>query len=241
MAAGDARRALRILEIAVLSVEENTPITPEIIEESAQQKLLRHDRSGDAHYDLASALIKSIRGSDPDSALYWMARMIAGGEDPRFIARRLVIAAAEDIGNADPQALIIAQAAADAVAFIGLPEGRIPLAQAAIYLALAPKSNSTISSIDAALEDVRSEATLPVPKPLRDAHYPGAKALGHGTEYQNPHRSPEGFLPDAGGGVGRQYYEPVRRGREIELAERLDEIRRRRAEQSGRDLDAAEE
>jgi putative ATPase len=173
-------------------------------------------------------LIKSIRGSDPDAAIYWMARMLAAGEEPRFVARRLVIAAAEDIGNADPQALILAQSAASAVEFIGMPEGRIILAQACTYLALAPKSNASYVAIDAALDDVRISRLLPVPIHLRDRHYKGAARLGHGDGYQYPHEAKDGWIPQDYLGVDRAYYEPVERGHEAVMKQRLDELRERR-------------
>src|SRR5207253_165339 len=150
-------------------------------------KAIQYDAAGDEHYDAASALIKSMRGSDPDAAVYWLARMLEAGEDPRFLARRIVIAAAEDVGTADPMALVVAAAAAQVTEFVGLPECRIPLAQAATYIALAPKSNAAIKAIDAALEDVRTRRVLPVPVHLRDAHYPGATRLGHGEGYQYAH------------------------------------------------------
>ncbi|MFO1042891.1 MAG: replication-associated recombination protein A [Planctomycetaceae bacterium] len=226
---GDARRALTALEIGVLSLPDGVrTLDLATAEESIQRKQIRYDADGDEHYDAASALIKSIRGSDPDAALYWMARMLAAGEDPRFLARRIVIAAAEDIGNADPQGLILAQAAAHATEFIGLPECRIPLAQAVTYLALAPKSNASYVAIDAAMEDVRNQRTLPVPVHLRDRHYQGAKRLGHGDGYQYPHAADEGWVAQDYLGVNARYYEPVDRGFEAELKQRLEELRNRR-------------
>jgi putative ATPase len=173
-------------------------------------------------------LIKSMRGSDPDAAVYWLARMLEAGEDPRFIARRIVIAAAEDVGNADPRALVVAQSAAAASEFIGLPECRIPLAQAALYVATAPKSNASIMAIDSALADVREHRVLPVPNHLRDAHYGGAKRLGHGAGYQYAHDAAEGWVDQDYLGVERTYYEPVDRGYEAEIARRLSELRSRR-------------
>ncbi len=226
---GDARRALTALEIGVLSLPDGVrTLDLATAEESIQRKQIRYDADGDEHYDAASALIKSIRGSDPDAALYWMARMLAAGEDPRFLARRIVIAAAEDIGNADPQGLILAQAAAHATEFIGLPECRIPLAQAVTYLALAAKSNASYVAIDAAMDDVRSQRTLPVPVHLRDRHYQGAKRLGHGDGYQYPHAADEGWVAQDYLGVNARYYEPVDRGFEAELKQRLEELRNRR-------------
>lgn len=226
---GDARRALTALEVAALSLTgASKTLDLATAEESIQRKQIRYDADGDEHYDAASALIKSIRGSDPDAALYWMARMLAAGEDPRFLARRIVIAAAEDIGNADPQGLILAQAAAHATEFIGLPECRIPLAQAVTYLALAPKSNAAYVAIDAAMDDVRTQRTLPVPVHLRDRHYSGAKRLGHGEGYEYPHSSDEGWVAQDYLGVDARYYEPVDRGFEVELKRRLEDFRARR-------------
>jgi putative ATPase len=226
---GDARRALNALEVGVLSLPPcQTSFDLAVAEESLGKKAIRYDNQGDEHYDVASAFIKSIRGSDPDAAIYWLARMLEAGEDPRFIARRIVIAAAEDIGNADPQALVIAQAAAHAVEFIGLPEGRIPLAQAVAYLALAPKSNAAILAIDAAQEDVRERRLVSVPQHLRDRHYAGAARLGHGEGYQYPHDAPEGWVDQDYLGVDKSYYHPVARGFEAELARRLEEWRARR-------------
>ncbi|MGQ0633632.1 MAG: replication-associated recombination protein A [Planctomycetaceae bacterium] len=226
---GDARRALSALEIGVLSlVGTERPFDLAVAEESIQKKIIQYDATGDEHYDAASALIKSMRGSDPDASVYWLARMLEAGEDPRFLARRIVIAAAEDVGNADPQALLVAQAAAQATEFIGLPECRIPLAQAVTYIALAPKSNAAILAIDAALEDVRTRRVLPVPQFLRDAHYPGAARLGHGAGYHYPHDHPDGFVPAEYLGVEKSYYQPVNRGAEAELARRLAELKARR-------------
>lgn len=233
---GDARRALSALEIGVLSLTggEKT-LDLATAEESIQKKQIRYDADGDDHYDAASAMIKSIRGSDPDAALYWMARMLAAGEDPRFLARRIVISAAEDIGNADPQGLILAQAAAAATEFIGLPECRIPLAQAITYLALAPKSNAAYVAIDAAMDDVRTQRTVPVPVHLRDRHYAGAKRLGHGDGYDYPHGHAEGWVAQDYLGVDARYYEPVERGFEAELKRRLDDFRARRSMPAGGD------
>lgn len=227
---GDVRRALTALEVAVLSLPESRRTLDLAMAEAALgKKAIRYDNLGDEHYDAASALIKSMRGSDPDAAIYWLARMLEAGEDPRFIARRLVIAAAEDIGNADPRALMIAQAAADAVAFIGMPEGRIPLAQAVTYLALAPKSNAAYAAINAAMEDVRTQRLVPVPRHLRDAAYPGAARLGHGQGYVNPHTTPEGWVDQDYLGVDVEYYRPTLRGHEAELARRLADLRARKA------------
>ena len=231
---GDARRALSALEIGVLSLESNKTILDlAAAEESIQKKQIRYDADGDDHYDAASALIKSIRGSDPDAAIYWMARMLEAGEEPRFVARRLVISASEDIGNADPQGLILAQSAAAATEFIGMPECRIILAQAATYLALAPKSNASYLAIDAAMDDVRNARLLPVPIQLRDGHYKGAQRLGHGEGYEYPHDAKEGWVPQDYLGVDRNYYEPVERGAEIEMKRRLNDLRQRRRESMG--------
>ncbi|WP_292703010.1 replication-associated recombination protein A [Microbacterium sp. 69-10] len=232
LASGDARRALTGLEAAAavaLSRGGEAEITADDVAQAVDRALLRYDRQGDEHYDVISAFIKSIRGSDPDAAVHYLARMIEAGEDPRFIARRLVISAAEDIGLADPQALSIATAAADAVAFIGMPEGRIPLAEATIYLATTAKSNAAYLAIDAAIADVRGGGFGRVPIHLRDAHYAGAKRLGHGKGYRYPHDSDAGilaqqYLPDEL--VGRHYYEPKNLGAERDVSARLERIRR---------------
>jgi putative ATPase len=232
---GDARRALTALEVGVLSTEERpVRFTRQVAEESIQRKALDYDATGDAHYDVTSAFIKSMRGSDPDAAVYWLARMLEAGEDPRFIARRIVILASEDIGNADPQALIVAAAALQAVEFVGLPECQLPLAQAATYLATAPKSNAATVAIGRAREDVRSGRTLAVPKHLRDAHYQGAEQFGHGAGYEYSHNSPEGWTPQAYLPEERRYYEPVDRGHEAVIRGRLEEWRQRRAESAGK-------
>ena len=204
-------------------------VTADAVAASIDRALLRYDRNGDEHYDVISAFIKSIRGSDPDAAIHYLARMIEAGEDPRFIARRLMVHAAEDIGMADPQALPIAVAAAEATQLIGLPEARIPLAEATIYLATAPKSNAVISAIDGAISDVRKGGFGRVPIHLRDGHYPGAKRLGHGKGYKYPHSDPLGVvrqqhLPDEL--ADRVYYHPGDHGNERAVAERLEKIRR---------------
>ena len=221
---GDARRALTALEIAVLSQAdrlekgETVEIDLETAAESIQRKAIRYDPHGDNHYDSISAMIKSIRGSDADAAVYWLARMLEGGEDPRFVARRIVISAAEDVGNADPQGLVLAQAAADATQLIGMPECRLPLAQAVIYLACAPKSNASAKAIWAACEDVREGRTIPVPKPLRSSGYAGAKRLGSGEGYRYPHDEANGAAEQEYLGVDKVYYIPTDHGAEVLLA-----------------------
>jgi putative ATPase len=232
---GDARRALSALEVGVLSSRERPlKFTRELAQESVQRKAIEYDRQGDAHYDAASALIKSIRGSDPDAALYWLARMLEAGEEVRFLARRIVIAASEDIGNADPHALPLAIAAMQACEFVGLPECQLPLAQAVTYLACAPKSNAATVGIGEARKDVVEGRLLPVPVHLKDGHYPGAKRLGHGEGYQYSHDAPEGVASQDYLGVEREYYRPVPRGFELELGERLKEIRARLKEAKGK-------
>jgi putative ATPase len=224
---GDARRALSALEIAVLSCRSQTGgVTRLIAVESLGNRLGGYDASGDDHYDLASALIKSIRGSDVDASLYWLARMLEGGEDIRFLCRRLVILASEDIGNADPQALPLAVAAMQACEFVGLPECQLTLSQAVAYLALAPKSNAATTAIEMARKDVRERNLVPVPKHLRDAHYGGAKHLGHGRDYQYSHDAPGGVAAQDYLGVDRTYYQPTDRGFETELQTRLSQIKR---------------
>lgn len=223
---GDARRALSSLEVAVLSTRERPlQLTRTLAEDSVQKKAIEYDGSGDAHYDAASALIKSIRGSDPDAGLYWLARMIEAGEDVRFLCRRLIILASEDVGNADPAALPLAIAAMQACEYVGLPECRLALSQAVSYLACAPKSNASTLAIDEAINDVRSNRLIPVPRHLRDAHYGGAKQLGHGEGYQYSHNSADGVAAQDYLGVEKEYYRPVERGFEQELAERLKFIR----------------
>ncbi len=237
LASGDARRALTGLEAAAavatapdrLTEDETATVTDDDVAQAVDRALLRYDRQGDEHYDVISAFIKSIRGSDVDAAVHYLARMIEAGEDPRFIARRLVISASEDIGLADPQALVIATAAADAVAFIGMPEGRIPLAEATVYLATTAKSNAAYLAIDAAIADIRAGGFGRVPVHLRDAHYPGAKRLGHGKGYRYPHDNdagivPQQYLPDEL--RGRRYYQPKALGAEREVQARLERIRR---------------
>jgi len=229
---GDARRALTALEVAVLSQLQargsgTGPLVIDlaVAEESIQRKAIVYDGTGDEHYDAASALIKSMRGSDPDAAVYWLARMLEAGEDPRFIARRVAICAAEDVGNADPQALVVANAAAQVTMLVGMPECELPLSQAVIYVATAPKSNASATAIWTARKDVREGRTIPVPKHLRDAHYKGAAKLGHGDGYKYAHSNPEGFVEQDYLGTDKTYYRPTDRGYEARIAAYLARIR----------------
>lgn len=225
---GDARRALSVLEIAVLSsTDRPIALSVDLIRDSMQQKTIQYDGSGDEHYDISSALIKSIRGSDPDAALYWLARMLEAGEDIRYICRRLVILASEDVGNADPQALGLAVAAAQACELVGLPECQLTLSQAVIYLACAEKSNSATRAIAAARNEVREGQLIPVPIHLRDTHYSGAKQLGHGSGYVYAHDEPDAIAAQDYLGVERIFYEPTHRGWEGPVAERIATIRER--------------
>jgi putative ATPase len=230
---GDARRALSALEIGVMS-SDTRPLEfhRELAEQSVQRKAVSYDGTGDSHYDAASALIKSLRGSDPDAALYWLARMLEGGEDVRFLCRRLIILASEDVGNADPQALPLAVAAMQACEFVGLPECQLTLAQLVTYLACAPKSNASTVAIGKARQDVRESRLLPVPVHLRDSHYAGAQQLGHGASYEYSHDSADGIAAQDYLGVEKTYYEPVARGFEAELSRRLEVIRARLRGQS---------
>jgi putative ATPase len=230
LSGGDARRALTYLEAAADAADGTAQptITLEMLELAVDRAAVRYDRQGDQHYDVISAFIKSVRGSDVDAALHYFARMLAAGEDPRFIARRLVILASEDIGLADPTALTTATAAAQAVQLIGMPEARLNLGQAVIALALAPKSNAVITAVEAAMADVDAGRIGAVPPHLRDAHYPGAKTLGHGKQYQYAHDDPRGivrqqYAPDVV--ADRTYYQPTNHGFEAEYAERLDRIK----------------
>ena len=228
LAGGDARRALTYLEAAAEAVQPGETITVDTVKENVNRAVVRYDRDGDQHYDIVSAFIKSIRGSDVDAALHYLARMIEAGEDPRFIARRLVIHASEDIGMADPTALQTANAAANAVQFIGMPEGRLALAQATIHLATAPKSPSVIQSIDRALADVRAGYAPPVPAHLRDGHYEGAKAMGNAVGYVYPHGDPLGvvkqqYMPD--GLEDAVYYEPTDHGAERRIKDFIGRLR----------------
>ncbi|HEX4356246.1 MAG TPA: replication-associated recombination protein A [Pseudonocardia sp.] len=235
LAAGDARRALTVLEAAADAAAALAPdgagpvIDGEIVRTVVEEASVRYDRAGDQHYDVISAFIKSIRGSDVDAALHYLARMMVAGEDPRFIARRLMVHASEDIGMADPTALPVAVAAAQTVALIGMPEARLALAQATVHLATAPKSNAVIAAVDAAMADVRAGAVGAVPPHLRDGHYTGAARLGNAIGYRYPHDVPDGVLtqqypPDEL--VGRDYYQPAGRGAERALAERVPKLRR---------------
>jgi len=229
---GDARRVLNALEVAALTTPPDDDgvihITLEVAEESIQRKAIVYDGTGDEHYDTISAFIKSMRGSDPDAAIYWLAKMLEAGEDIRFIARRIVICAAEDVGNADPQALVVATAAMEASEFVGLPEAQIPLAQATIYVASAPKSNASYMAIEEARKDVREQPLFPVPLHLRDAHYPGAKRLGHGQGYKYAHDLPEHYVTQVYGPPGKQFYKPSDEGKEAEIKKRLEELRKRK-------------
>ncbi len=228
---GDARRALAALEVAVLSQldggGDGDPVVVDVAvaAESIQRKAVQYGPSGDQHYDCASAFIKSIRGSDPDAAIYWLARMLEGGEDPRFIARRIVISAAEDIGNADPRGIVVAQAAADATAFVGLPECQLLLAQATIYLACAPKSNAATLAIIQARADVKEARTVPVPRHLRGTGYAGSKRLGSGEGYEYAHDHPDAIVAGQYMGVDKVYYMPTLRGFEARMAEYLEKCR----------------
>jgi putative ATPase len=230
---GDARRALGALEVAVLSAPSphRLRLSTDLVADAVQRKAIRYDPTGDDHYDSASALIKSIRGSDPDAGIYWLARMLEGGEDVRFLTRRLVILASEDIGNADPHALPLAVAAMQACEFVGLPECQLTLAQAVTYLACAPKSNAATLAVGEARHDIREGRLLPVPRHLQDAHYPGAKRLGHGQGYEYAHDASDAIAAQDYLGVEREYYRPTDRGFEKELAARLEQIRARLRDQ----------
>ena len=222
---GDARKALNSLEIAALTTPPGkdgaVAIDLPVAEACIQKKAVVYDGDGDAHYDTISAFIKSIRGSDPDAALYWLAKMIHAGEDPRFITRRLMISAAEDIGLADPMALVLSTSAHEAAEFVGWPEARIPIAEATVYLATAHKSNTAYLAIDAALEEVRSGRTIPVPKHLRDTHYRGAKKLGHGDGYKYAHDFDGHFVAQDYLGVDKRFYDPGEEGVEKKIKDRV--------------------
>jgi len=228
---GDARRALTALEVGVLSQaarmrQVKIKFNLEVAKESIQQKAIVYDRTGDTHYDLASALQKSMRGSDPDATVYWLARMIAGSEDTRFIARRIAVCAAEDVGNADPMATVLAAAAVQISEFVGLPEAQLALAQAALYVACAPKSNAAASAIWKAMADVKQQPTKPVPKHLKDSHYPAAKKLGYGVDYKYPHKFKDGFVPQEyfPASMKKKYYEPKEIGCEKNIKRYLQKL-----------------
>jgi putative ATPase len=231
MCDGDARRALMALEVGVLSQAAREPdktikFNLEVAKESIQQKAIDYDGTGDTHYDLASALQKSMRGSDPDATVYWLARMIAGGEDTRFIARRIAVCAAEDVGNADPMATVLAAAAVQISEFVGLPEAQLALAQAALYVACAPKSNAAASAIWKAAADVKQEPTIPVPPHLKDSHYAGAKKAGFGADYRYPHNFKDGFVPQEylPAAVKKEYYRPKEIGFEKNIGRYLQKL-----------------
>jgi len=237
---GDARRALTALEIAVLSQCDSAApggavsVDLATAEDSIQRKALVYDGAGDEHYDVASALIKSMRGSDPDATVYWLARMLEAGEDPRFLARRIAICAAEEVGNADPMALVLANAAAQVTLLVGMPECQLPLAQAAIYIATAPKSNASALAIWSAASDVKEGRTVPVPRHLRDGHYRGAERLGH-AGYQYAHDHAGGLVAQEYLGVERTYYRPTNRGHERQIGEYLERFKALRASARGAD------
>ena len=236
MSDGDARRALSALEVGVLSsppdADGRIRFDRALAEESIQRKAVVYDGTGDEHYDAASAFIKSMRGSDPDAALYWMAKMLDAGEDPRFIARRMVICAAEDVGNANPQALILATSALQAVEFVGMPEAQIPLAQAVTYIACSPKSNAAYLGIAEAMKDVQEGRTIAVPDHLKSTGYAGAKRLGRGEGYQYAHDFDGHWVDQDYLGVDREYYRPTTEGFEAKIKARLERIRRARGERS---------
>lgn len=243
---GDARRALMALEIAVLSSEpcrvgtnpgrhdpaRSIQIDLAVAQDSIQQKAVVYDGTGDEHYDTISAMIKSMRGSDPDAAVYWLAKMLVAGEDPMFIARRIAILASEDIGNADPRAIQVAAAAYDITHRVGMPECQLTLAQAAIYMATTPKSNASATAIWSAMKDVREGRTVPVPKHLRDGHYKSAIKLGHAVGYQYSHDSPTGYVDQDYLGVDKTYYVPTQRGHEQRIAQFLEWVRSQKVEPS---------
>ncbi len=237
MSDGDARKALNALEVGVLS-QKRTKLSDKLIfdinlaKESIQKKSINYNGSGDTHYDLASALQKSIRGSDPDAAIYWLARLIAGGEDPRFIARRIAVCASEDIGNADPMATVLAASAIQIAEYVGMPEAQLPLAQAVTYLACAPKSNASAKAIWQAVSDVKNGRTIEVPDHIRDAHYGGAKKMGYGINYKYPHDYPNGYVVQdyLGTDTDVKYYMPKESGREKLIKQYLGELERIKAE-----------
>ncbi|MDD5454733.1 MAG: replication-associated recombination protein A [Candidatus Ratteibacteria bacterium] len=229
---GDARKLLNALEIGVLTTPKNEDgaidFTLAVAEQSIQKKAIVYDKDETQHYDTISAFIKSMRGSDPDAALYWLAKMLEAGEDPRFIARRIIICAAEDVGNADPQALVIANACFQACELIGMPEGRIPLAQATIYVSCAPKSNASYEAIEKASKDIKEQRTRRVPSHLQVGSYKGAEKLGRGVGYKYAHSFPGHFVQQDYGAGGKQYYIPSLQGYEKIIKQRLDELRKRK-------------
>jgi len=225
---GDARRALNTLEIAVKSADaDQVVLTRDLLRQSMARQMQAYDATGDDHYDSVSALIKSIRGSDADAGIYWLARMLEGGEDLRFLCRRLVILASEDIGNADPQALILATSCLTACEQVGLPEAQLILAQTVAYLAVSPKSNAATAAISQARRDIRERRVLPVPRALKDSHYAGASALGRGSDYRYSHQETDGVAAQDYLGVERHYYHPVDRGYESQIKKRLERIRQK--------------
>ncbi len=224
---GDARRALSALELGVMTTPKegtNVHFTRQVAEESIQKKAVVYDADEDQHYDTISAFIKSMRGSDPDAAIYYLAKMLYAGEDPRFIARRIVICAAEDVGNADPQALVVANAALQVSEFIGMPEARIPLAQATVYIACSPKSNASYMAIEQAMKDIAEDKTLEVPAHLKDTHYKGAEALGHGKGYQYAHDYEGHFVDQQYLPEKKHYYAPTEQGFEKKFKDYLKSI-----------------
>ena len=225
---GDARRALNALEIGALTTVKDKDgfidFDLKVAEESIQKKAVVYDHDEDAHYDTASAFIKSMRGSDPDAALYWMAKMLYAGEEARFIARRICILAAEDVGNADPLALVLANAALSVCEFVGMPEARIPLAQAVVYVSCAPKSNASYLAIEKAYDDIANGRAQEVPDHLKDTHYKGAEALGHGKDYKYAHDYPGGFVKQKYLRKKVKYYEPTNRGYEAKIKERMEKL-----------------
>ena len=227
---GDARKALGALEVAALTTKADKGGVINIglkeAEDSIQKKAIAYDRGGDAHYDVASAYIKSMRGSDPDAALYWLAKMVIAGEDPRFIARRLVICAAEDVGNADPQALVVANAAMQVSDFVGFPEAKIPLAQATVYVACAPKSNAAYMGIEKAMKDVETQRTQEVPDDLKDTNYPGAAKLGHGLDYKYAHSFKDHYVKQDYLREKKTYYMPTNMGYERKIKEWLAQLKK---------------
>ncbi|MFN3653088.1 MAG: replication-associated recombination protein A [Armatimonadota bacterium] len=240
IAGGDARNALNALETAVLAAPEDADgsrrVTLELAEEAIQRRAVAYDKDGDQHYDIVSAFIKSMRGSDPDGAVYWLHRMLAAGEDPRFLCRRMVIHAAEDVGLADPTALLVATAAAQALELVGLPEAQIPMTEAAIYIATAPKSNKVVEAIGRVQKDLRERPQGPVPLHLRDSHYRGAKQLGHGRGYRYAHDYPGGYVPQQyvpEGALSGPLYEPTDHGHEAAIRDRLEQWRGNKSERAG--------